>query len=166
MFSIVASLALAAPMAINAGLPQLFVAACLDGKATLPKGETRAVSIDDLPQDLRNQLGSPASAQVWRLNSPGRAYLYLLNYGPEADETKICGVASDRMSLPAAADALEMRMAGYAGSERLEGMQWLMPQDGYVATLTKAGELRVLQINWLSEPARGALLKQVRRVTP
>lgn len=166
MSTIIAALALAAPLASTANLPELFVAACLDGKASLPKGEARPVPIDELPRVLRDQLGNPASGQAWRLASTGQAYLYLLNYDPGADETKICGVASDSMNVAAAADAVEMRMAGYAGAERLQGMQWLMPQDGYVTTLTRAGELRILQINWLSERARGELLKQVRRVTP
>lgn len=165
----IAALALSAttapPTPAN-GLPEIFVAACLDGKASLSPGEARAVTIDELPRGLRKRLGSPTSGQAWRLQA-GRTYLYVLGYeGGRADDSKICGLASDTMSLDAAADAVEKRMTGYAGSERLQATQWLMPKDGYVATVTEAGDFNVAQINWLTERGRAELMKQVRHVTP
>lgn len=165
----IAALALsatAAPPAPVNGLSEIFVAACLDGKASLSPGEARAVAVDELPRDLRKRLGSPTSGQAWRLQD-GRTYLYVLEYqGGRADDSKICGLASDSMSLHTAADAVEKRMTGYPGAERLQAMQWLMPKDGYVATVTEAGDFNVAQINWLTERGRAALLKQVRHVTP
>lgn len=148
-------------------LPEIFVAACLDGRVGLSPAEAGAVAIDELPPALRNRLGSPMSGQAWRLNSPGRAYLYVLNYAPRPGlDPKVCGLASDRMGLDSAADALEMRISGDVYPERGPGMQWLMPQDGYVAIATKAGTFNIVQINWLSEADRAATEARFRRVTP
>jgi hypothetical protein len=41
-----------------------------------------------------------------------------------------------------------------------------MPKDGYVATVAKAGDYTVAQVNWLSDRGRARLLKQVRQVGP
>lgn len=162
-----ASAAPAPPVMDTSRLPETFVAACLDGRVTLSHGEARAVSVDELPQELRRKLGKPTSGQAWQLQTGGRTYLYLLNYdAAQADDAKICGLASETMSLNVAADAVEKRMTGYVGSERLDGMQWLMPSDGYVATVTKAGDFNVAQINWLSEIGRAALSRKVRHVKP
>lgn len=166
-FVLSASAAPATPVMDTSQLPETFVAACLDGKATLSDGEAWAVGVDELPPELRRKLGKPASGQAWQLQTAGRAYLYVLTYDAgQADDAKICGLASETMSLKVAADAVEKRMTAYIGSERLEGMQWLMPKDGYVATVTKAGDFNVAQINWLSEIGRAALSRKVRHVTP
>lgn len=172
MIIVIAALALSAlsappkPLIDTNGLPAIFAAACLDGMASLSPGEARSISVDDLPPDLRERLGSPTSGQAWKLQT-GRTYLYLLSYEDrQSDESKICGLASDTMSLHAAADAVEKRVAGYVGSERLQAMQWLMPEESFVAIVTKAGDFNIAQINWLTERGRAALSKQVRHVTP
>jgi hypothetical protein len=158
-----------APLALAGGssLPDTFVSACLDGKAVLSSGSARAVSVDELPSELRTRLGDPASGQAWRLDSINHSYLYVLNYeDPRSENARVCGLASDAMNRNQAADAVEERMMGYIGSERLEGMQWLMPKDGYVAVVTKAGRFSVAQINWLTDRGKAEFQRNVRRVTP
>ena len=54
-------------------LPQIFEAACLDGQAKLSPGSAASVGFDALPRELQVSLGTPASAQIWRLNGPGTA---------------------------------------------------------------------------------------------
>lgn len=147
-------------------LPEVFVAACLEGKVSLSAGEAGAVAFDELPSALRKRLGSPSSGQAWRLNSFGNSYLYVLNYPSRPGiDPKICGLASDRMTFNAAAEALEMRIFGQIYPERGEGLQWLMAQDGYIATATTAGEFNVVQINWLSEAGRAAIERNLRPFT-
>ena len=158
-----------APPALARGgsLPDTFVAACLDGRAALSSGTVRAVGVNGLPSELRTRLGDPASGQAWRLDSVSHSYLYVLNYeDPRSENARVCGLASDAMSRKQAADAVEERMMGYVGSERLEGMQWLMPKDGYVAVVTKAGRFSVAQINWLTDRGKAEFQRNVRRVTP
>lgn len=157
----------AAPITEAAGLPGVFVAACLDGRLTLPRGIASQLAFDELPAELRKQFKHPASSQVWQLARGQRTYLYVLNFvGGKTADPKICGLASETMTVAAAADALELRMAGYVGAERLPGMQWLMPKDGYVAAVTRQGEFTVAQINWLSERRRIQMMKEVRQVSP
>lgn len=145
-------------------LQDIFVAACLDGQARLAEGEASAVAFADLPSALRQRLGRPSSGNVWQLNAPGRAYLYVLNYepGPGTSPT-ICGLASDRMPLGAAADTLELRVAGRVYEKSNRTTQWMRPQDGYVATATTAAEFNVVQLNWLSEADRAEAIKELRR---
>ena len=159
----------AAPPASAGGssLPDTFVAACLDGKAALSSGSARAVGVDELPSELRARLGNPVSGQAWRLDPVNHSYLYVLNYeDPRSENAKVCGLASDAMNRNQAADAVEERMMGFVGSERLDGMQWLMPKDGYVAVVTKAGRFSVAQINWLTDRGKAEFQRDVRRVTP
>lgn len=168
--SIVAFLASAgvAPAAAeldSASLPEVFVAACLDGEARLSASQAARRSFDQLPSNIREQLGRPSSGEVWQLSTPGRAYLYILDYepGPQINP-KICGLASDRMDLDAAADALEARIAATVRPNRLRGTEWLRPEDGYVAIATTAAEFNVVQLKWLSEAQRADLLRDVRAV--
>ncbi|HZC38580.1 MAG TPA: hypothetical protein VE221_07895 [Sphingomicrobium sp.] len=86
----------------------------------------------------------------------GRAYLYILDY-PKARgiNPKICGVASDEMNLKSGAEMLDLRLAGGGRfSQPARTMQWLEPQDGYVATATTASNFKVLQVNWLNAADR------------
>jgi hypothetical protein len=148
-------------------LPEIFVAACLDGSVSLSPGDAGEVAVENLPPALRNRLGKPTSGQVWRLNSPGQAYLYVLDYPSlPGTDPKICGLASDGMSLDVATNALEMRIAGSVYPDRGKGLQLLMPKDGYIAIATKAGKFSIVQINWLSETDRAATEKHFRPVTP
>jgi hypothetical protein len=148
-------------------LPDLFVSACLDGQARLSPGSAEAVSFDALPQDLQRKLGRPASAQVWRLNSGGRAYLYVLNYAPGQNTTpRICGLASDAMDYNSAADLVERRVTGEVEPRTERSVQWLDVHGGYKALATTAGDFKVLQVNWLSDDARRTLAKVYQQVTP
>ncbi len=143
-------------------LSGLFQATCLDGQARLRANEVTAISFDQLPSGLRTSLGQPASAKVFRLNSSGSSYLYLLDYqGGPGVSPKVCGVASDA-DLKTAGDALEMRLTGTVSRDRLHTAQWLNPKDGYVATATKAAAFNVLQISWMSDADREAALVQVQ----
>ena len=146
-------------------LPGVFVAACLDGGARLSASQAAAASYHDLPLSLRERLGSPASGQVWKLSAPGRAYLYILNYQPRRGvNPKVCGLASDSMDLNAAADSMELRIAGSVTPNRLRGTEWLMPQDGYMAVATTADKFSVVQVNWLSEEQRAEALESLRNL--
>ncbi len=145
----------------------IFMAACLDGKAGFAPGDVTAIAFGQLPAALRKRLGKPSSSQVWQLNSPGHHYLYVLDYPPRRKvDSKVCGLASDTMSLDDAADAVQMRIAGNVYRARGQTLQLLMPKDGYTAISTKAGEFGILQINWLNEADRHAMQKTYESVTP
>lgn len=135
-----------------AELPSLFVAACLDGQATLSPGEASVVGFDGLPRELQQRLGKPDSAQVWRLSSGGRAFLYILDYqtAPKGSP-RICGVASDEMNYTSAADLVEKRVIGTVYPRTTRSIEWSDPNGGYNALATTAGSFKVLQINWLSD---------------
>jgi len=143
-------------------LPGLFESACLDGQAKLSAGEVTPISFDQLPSELREKLGQPASGKVWQLSTSGRSYLYLLDYqaGPGISP-KVCGLASDAMDLRTAADALETRVAGTVTRNKPRSAQWVNAADGYVATATTASTLNVLQISWLSEADKAAAREQI-----
>jgi len=143
-------------------LSGLFQATCLDGQARLRANEVTPISFQQLPPDLREELGQPASSKVWQLNASGRSYLYLLDYpAAPGNSSRICGIASDAMNLKTAGDALEMRVTGSVSRERTRSTQWLNAKDGYVATATTAAAFKVLQINWMSDADREATLVQV-----
>ena len=146
-------------------LPQIFQAACLDGQAKLSPGSAAPVGFDALPRELQASLGTPASAQIWRLNGPGRAFLYLLQY--EADtknNPRICGLASDTMDYASAADAVEMRVTGAVHPKTMRTTEWLNAQSGYSALATTTGDFKVLQVNWLSDAQRAEALKALQLV--
>lgn len=146
-------------------LPGIFVHACLDGQVRLAAGEVTPASFDDLPSALRNRLKVPSTGQVWRLNTAGRSYLYMLSYDPRRGaDPKICGIASDSMSLDAAGDAVEARIAGVAYARPDSEIQWLRPQDGYVVTAANLAGFKVVHVNWLSEEKRKAALAALRNV--
>jgi hypothetical protein len=147
-------------------LPGVFEATCLDGQAKLSAGEVTPSSFDQLPSSLRESLGRPASGNVWRLNTSGNSYLYVLNYpGGPGMSPKVCGLASDAMDLRTASDALGTRVAG--GVERSSSgrsAQWLNARDGYIATATTAAELKVLQISWMSDEDKARALEQIEQL--
>lgn len=164
--ALVASSAQAAPIGVAASdLPGVFEATCLDGQARLSAGEVSPINFDQLPSGLKSSLGRPSSARVWRLNTQGRAYLYVLDYaGGPAASPKVCGLASDTMNLTSAADRLEMRMTGQVNQRDARTAQWLNAKDGYIATATTAASFNVLQISWLSDADRAATLVQVNQI--
>ena len=149
-----------------ADLPGVFAAACLDGEAKLSVGEATKVSFDELPSAIKRQLGRPSSGDVWRLATGGRSYLYILNYPNHLGiSPRICGVASDDMSLKSGVDMLDVRLAGDGRLHNSRSMQWLRPEDGYVATATTASGINVLQVNWLSDADRELQKNQLRPIS-
>ena len=156
--------------AVAAGAPAsdpsgIFQATCLDGTARLSASDVSPSSFDQLPSDLRERLGRPASGNVWRLNAAGNAYLYVLDYAPGPGITpKVCGVASDSMDLNTAASALEVRVGAGTSRQRTRTMQWVNVQDGYIATATTAAKYNVLQISWMSDADKAAAQSQVEQL--
>jgi hypothetical protein len=143
-------------------LPDVFAAACLEGRITLPAREASKIGFDQLPGRIRRGLGHPSSGDVWRLAN-GESFLYVLNYPDKPGVSpKICGVASDQVGLKAGAGMLDVRLAGDRLQHGSRTMQWLRPQDGYNAMSTTAGDFNVLQVNWLSEADRKLQKAQLR----
>ena len=147
-------------------LPQLFQSACLDGEARLTAGSASPVGFNGLPEELKRSLGTPTSGDVWRLNTQGSAYLYILNYpaGPESSP-RVCGIAADQMNSEAAQDTVEMRVTGRISGEHSPSMEWLSPQSGYRALVTRNGKFRVVQVDMLSEAQREQALKAYKQLT-
>lgn len=140
-------------------LPGVFAATCLDGQARLSARDVTKIGFGDLPLVLRDQLGPPESGTVWRLNATGNSYLYVLNYAPGRDvNPKICGLASDEMSLDSASELLELRLADGTSKANARSTQWVRAEDGYVAVATRAGKFSVAQVNWLSDEERADLM--------
>ena len=153
LFALLA-LAAASPATAATGseMVGLFQNACLEGQAQLPAGEAVKTSFDQLPTVLRERLTRPVTGNVWRLGGDRPAYLYILDYSADPNVgRKICGVASETIDLQAASEAVERRVAGSVLPRNAdENSQWIQLKDGYMATATHAGDLKVLQVNWLS----------------
>lgn len=167
MLPFIAALLMSSALAADvqaANLPGVFEATCLDGHARLAASQVSPISFDQLPPSLQKELGKPASGSVWRLNTTGRAYLYVLNYEAGAGGSpKICGLAADGMDLNAATDVLGARL-GRVDRPKGQSVQWLSASDGYVATATAAEPFNVLQINWLSEADKAAAQARVKQI--
>jgi len=149
----------------SADLPQLFQSACLDREATLSPGTASAVGFDGLSEGLRRALGTPMSGNVWRLNTQGTAYLYILDYKPgPASSPRVCGVASDQMDPRAAHDTLELRVTGRVSGDYNPSMEWLSPQQGYRAVVMKNGKFRVVQVEMLSDAQRDQAMKAYQQL--
>ena len=148
-------------------LPQVFAAACLDGEARLSPASASAVAFDELPSPLRRSLRRPLGGGVWKLNVPGRSYLYVLEYQPARGVSpKVCGLASDRLPLKTATDALELRITGSLYPRRKSTAEWFNAKHGYMAVATPTAEFSVVQINWLNELDRKRAKRALRGVTP
>ena len=148
-------------------LPQLFESACLDGQAKLAPGAAAPASFAALPREVRDDLGTPTSAQVWQLNGDGHSFLYVLDFPAASNVSpRICGVASDRMDYHSAADAVEMRVTGEVHPKTTPAVQWLSLKGGYNALATRTGDFSVLQINWLSDAQRAEAMKACQQNIP
>ena len=133
-------------------LPNLFIAACLDGSAT--SDAATPIEFDALPSNLRMSLGKPHKAQVWKINGLDKAYLYSLSYRDRAFSPRICGVASDGLVLRPASAAVESRLRGGAPSAgTYKPVEWINEAAGYRALATRKGGYTILQVNWLKEEA-------------
>lgn len=150
-------ISLAAAALLNAGaqapaspdqLPNLFVAACLDGSVRLSADDARPIQFGQLPDGLRSRLGSPSSAKVWKLRG-GESYLYLLDYAG-AVNPKTCGVAGQNLALRSASATVDARLRGrQGGASTAKSMEWL--DNNYRALATRTGGYTVLQVNWLND---------------
>ena len=162
---------LASAIALPAGevpteqLVGTFAAACLDGSVNLTPNQASKMEFKGLPAPLRKRLGKPKSGQVWQLNSPGRAYLYVLNYEPGRKTSRmICGVASDVLPLHTSVAALRARFGGATLRGSPANTEWMFPEDGYFATATSTGTFRVLQVRWLSDEQKRLALREFRSI--
>jgi hypothetical protein len=135
-------------------LPNLFIAACLDGKAQTTPGSASQVGFDGLPTAIRSRLGKPSAAQVWKLNGANDSYLYSLNYTDRSFSPRICGVASQELVLRPASAAVESHLRGGApAAGSYKPVEWLNEKAGYRALATRTGGYTILQVNWLKEEA-------------
>ena len=132
-------------------LPNLFIAACLDGSAT--SGAATPIGFDALPSNLRMSLGKPHKAQVWKINGLDKAYLYSLSYRERGFSPRICGVASDNLVLRPASAAVESRLRGAPSAGTYKPVEWINEAAGYRALATRKGGYTILQVNWLKEEA-------------
>lgn len=148
-------------------LPALFVSACLDGEAKLAPADAVPITYSELPRRLQKRIRKPASGQIWHLNVPGRAYLYVIEYPPARNASpRVCGLASDQMDSSVAKQLVERRVMGRVYSETAKSMQWIDPKGGFIATVTTAGEFEILQTDLLSDVQRAALKKTYGNVLP
>jgi hypothetical protein len=139
----------AAPTPLN--LVDVFAATCLDGAVTLSAGQASPINFGELPSALRGRLRGPTSAQIWRVEGPKRAYLYVLTYKPSLTANpKVCGVAGEAMPLGPAAEFLRRRVGATDLGERTRSREWVRLEDGYAAIATSSGDFSVLEIRWLS----------------
>jgi hypothetical protein len=142
-----------------------FAAACLDGSVNLGPNQASKMEFKDLPAPLRKRLGKPKSGQVWQLNSPGRAYLYVLDYEPGRKTSRmICGVASDELPLNTSIAALRVRFGGATLRGSPLNTEWMFPEDGYFAAATSTGTFNVLQVRWLSDKQKRRALHEFRSI--
>jgi hypothetical protein len=158
-----ASLSAAIPPSPSANaLESLFLSACLNGSAKLDQNAT-PVAFDSMPALLRRRLGTPSTGKVWKLEGPGEAYFYSLQFTAPEMTPNVCGVASDNLSFDSAADAVALRIG--AASDREPGTvttEWWHPEAGYMALASKVQRYTVLQVNWLSEKQRKRAAAQYR----
>lgn len=146
-------------------LPGVFQATCLDGQAKLRSDEVSAISFEQLPPALQQSLGRPSSGKVWKLNTAGSSYLYMLDYPTSPGVSpKVCGLASDAMDARTAGDMLEARVTGGVDKNRPGTAQWINARDGYVATATMASTFKVLQISWMSDSDKAIAQRQVEQL--
>jgi hypothetical protein len=146
--------AAAAPLPVSTDqLPNLFIAACLDGKVQTSAWSARAIQFSDLPSSLRGQLGSPSEARVWKVPGADPAYLYSLSYTDRRSSPKICGVAAESLAVRPAAAAVEARLYGRSVPRNpvSNSTEWLNDKAGYRALATRKGKFTVLQVNWLKD---------------
>ena len=134
-------------------LPNLFISACLDGEAQAVVGGGTPIEFGALPSALRGHLGKPDKAQVWMIDGAEPAYLYALSYTDRSFSPKICGVASENLSIRPAAAAVELRLTGrnVLNPTPSKSTEWLNDEVGYRALATRKGGYTILQVNWLNE---------------
>jgi hypothetical protein len=156
-----ANLATAAPSALYAdSLESIFISACLDGSVRLGEQGAQPIQFDALPKTLKSKLAKPSKAQVWRLQSPGHSYLYMMEYDDRKLSPKVCGVASDQLNIGPAADAVAYRLSASQGlGPGAVTTEWHFPEEGYFALASRIHGYTVLQVNHMSELQRKEALR-------
>jgi hypothetical protein len=135
-------------------IANLFLSACFDGSAKLDARDAQAASFQQLPSSLRSKLVEPDKAQVWKLRS-SETYLYILDYEGADQNPQICGVASNRLAVSPAVDAMAQRIGASVEERPREGaIEWWLPEQGYMALASRLRGYTVLQVNQLSEAQR------------
>ena len=135
-------------------IADLFVSACFDGSARLTAKDAVSVPFDRLPETIRSKLVTPDKSQVWKLRSSD-TYLYILDYEGVDQNPQICGVASDRLAVNPAVDAMAQRIGATVDeSPRNGAIEWWLPEQGYMALPSRLRGYTVLQDNQLSEAQR------------
>ena len=132
-------------------LPNLFIAACLDGSAATADVSATPIEFGALPSDLRSRLGKPIAAKVWQIPGASPAFLYSLSYTDRGWSPKICGLAAQDLVLRPASAAVETRLRGTPSAGSYKPVEWLNEPAGYRALATRAGGFTILQVNWLTE---------------
>lgn len=141
-------------------LESIFISACLDGSVRLGQQDAQPVQFDNLPKALKAKLGHPDRTQVWRLQSPGRSYLYMVEYDDRDLSPKVCGLASDQLKITPATDAIASRLNASAGlGDRRATTEWHFPEQGYYALASRVHEYTVLQVNQMSDFQRREALR-------
>lgn len=150
-----ANLAAVAPSPVYTdSLENIFISACLDGRVHLGEQGAQPVEFDALPKAIRQKLARPSKAQVWQLQSPGRSYLYMVEYDDKDFSPKVCGMASDQLKISPAADAVAHRLNASTAEPGAVTTEWHFPEDGFFALASRIHEYTVLQVNHMSEIQR------------
>jgi hypothetical protein len=156
-----ANIGAAAPSPLYAdSLENIFISACLDGSVKLGEQGAQVIQFDALPKNLKAKLGKPSKAQVWQLQSPGRSYLYMMEYDDKDLSPKVCGVASDQLKIVPAADAVAHRLNASQGlGPGAVTTEWHFPEEGYFALASRVHNYTVLQVNQMSDIQRKEALR-------
>src|SRR5574338_1073067 len=126
----------------NDQLPDLFVAACLDGSVRMANGDATPIPFGELPAGLRSRLGNPTSSKVWKLRVSDKSYLYLLDYAGRTN-SRTCGVAGENLSLRSASAIVGRRLSARpTEASSVQSTEWLDPR--YRALATRAGGFTIL----------------------
>ncbi len=149
-------------------MPAIFAAACLDGTVALSPAEASRVGPEQMPRVLRRRLGSPLSASVWRLSGGGQSYLYVIEYKPDRNTSpKVCGVASDQMTLGSATRLLGKRLNAVANSalhQPVDGLEIINAEDGYSATAMRSGDFTYLELKQMTEQQQKRMLRRLHQI--
>lgn len=155
IFVAAALLASAAVTEQSGGLTGIFSAACLDGQVELSRGEAEPITMSALPRQLQRRFGTPVSGQIWRLNGAGRSYLYVLEYAAaKSSSPKVCGLASDSLSLGSATGLLGRRLNGVTNADLhqpVEGVDMIDAEDAYTGSAHRTGDFTFLEIKQMTQ---------------
>jgi hypothetical protein len=154
------------PEAIMPGaLPAVFADACLDGAVRLTPQQASEIQLKDAPRTLLRRFGNPTSGHIWRLNSAGSSFLYILQYPPaKGTAPKACGVAATDMNLGSATEMLQRRLHGVIPSDLhrpTTSIDMINARDGYIGSAIRDDEFTVLEIKYLTRKQQRRMLGEI-----